>query len=485
MGLDFRVLGALRASCDGREIDLGRPQQRAVLAALLLAPGQLVPTERLVEGLWGEDDGRWPKDPVGQIGTHAHRLRRALDTPGLLVATAGGYRLAVERAAVDLFRYEAGVGEAATLRHDDPARARELLAGALAVWRGRALDGVPGGFAERARERLAAGRHAAVKVLHDLDLALGRHAEALSALDALAAEHPRDEEVQRLYLLALHRCGRTAEALAAFEALRARLDRELGLEPAPAVVDLHARIRRGDASLAAPDVPVPPRRPPRPCQLPPDIPDLVGRSAQLRQAGRVLREPGVGGAAPVLGLSGPAGSGTSALAVHVAHAVQDAFPDGQLYAAGGAADPGAALAAFLRALGERPPYGATVEEMSARYRSALDGRRVLVVLDGVGEVAPLLPAVAGCAAVVAGAEPGVLPGDAVRVALGPLEQHDAQELLARIVGADRIRREPGPAAELAEICGYLPVLLRTAATRLAARPQWSVADLVRWLAERG
>lgn len=73
----------------------------------------------------------------------------------------------------------------------------------------------------------------------------------------------------------------------------------------------------------------------------------------------------------------------------------------------------------------------------------------------------------------------------MRVALGPLEQHDAQELLARIVGADRIRREPGPAAELAEICGYLPVLLRTAATRLAARPQWSVADLVRWLAERG
>ncbi|MFJ3220305.1 BTAD domain-containing putative transcriptional regulator [Kitasatospora sp. NPDC086801] len=482
MGLEFHVLGPLRARRDGHEIDLGRPQQRAVLAALLLAPGQLVPTERLVEGLWGEDDARWPKDPAGQIGTHAHRLRRALDAPGLLVATAGGYRLEVERAAVDLFRYDAWVDEAVTLRCGEPLRARELLAGALALWEGRALDGVPGGFAERARERLAAGHHAAVKVLHDLDLALGWHAEALPALDALAAAHPRDEEVQRLHLLALHRCGRTAEALAAFEALRERLDRELGLEPAPAVAELHARIRRGDAALAAPAAPVPPCRPARPCQLPPDIPDLVGRAAQVREAERILR---AAGASPVLGLSGPTGSGTSALAVHLAHTVQDAFPDGQLYAAGETAEPGAVLAAFLRALGERPVEGAGVDELGARYRAALAGRRVLVVLDGVTDPAPLLPAVAGCAAVVAGAEPGALPADAARLTVGPLEPQDAYELLARVVGAERIRREPGPAAEVAELCGYLPVLLRSVAARLAARPRWSVADMVRWLAERG
>ncbi|MER7754766.1 BTAD domain-containing putative transcriptional regulator [Kitasatospora sp. NPDC097643] len=476
MGLEFRVLGPLRARRDGGEIDLGRPQQRAVLAALLLASGQLVPTDRLVEGLWGEDDTRWPKDPVGQIGTHAHRLRRALAEPGLLVAAAGGYRLAVERTAVDLFRYEAGVAEATALRHEDPARAHELLTGALGAWEGRALDGVPGVFAERARDRLAAGRHAAVKLLHDLDLALGRHALALAPLDALAASHPHDEEVQRLHLLALHRCGRTADALAAFEALRERLDGDLGLEPAPAVVELAERIRRGDASLAAP---APLRRPPRPSQLPPDIADLVGRAAQLREAEQVLRRAD---AAPVLALSGPVGCGTSALAVHIAHAVQDAFPDGQLYGSG---EPAAVLAAFLRALGERPPCDAPVPELSAHYRAALAGRRVLVVLDDVAEPAPLLPEVPGCAAVVAGAEPGTLPGAAVRLPLGPLEEHDAHELLARIVGADRIRQEPGPAAEVAALCGYLPVLLRTAATRLASRPQWSVADLVRWLAERG
>ncbi|MFB7613982.1 BTAD domain-containing putative transcriptional regulator [Kitasatospora sp. NPDC056181] len=470
MGFDFRVLGSLRARRDGRELDLGRPQQRAVLAALLLAPGQLVPTERLVEGLWGEDDARWPKDPAGQIGTHAHRLRRALGEPGLLVAAAGGYRLGVERGTVDLFRYEDGVAQASALRQRDPVRARARLAEALGAWEGRcALDGVPGVFAERARGRLAAGRFAAVKALHDLDLALGRHAEALPALDALAAGHLHDEEVQRLHLLALHRCGRTAEALAAYGALCERLDRELGLEPAPALVELAGRIRRGEA-------PVPARRLPRPCQLPPDIPDLVGRAALVREAERVLRGDG----APVLGLSGPAGSGTSALAVHVAHVVQDAFPDGQLYASGD--EPGPALAGFLRALGEWPAEGAGPDELSARYRAALTGRRVLVVLDGVPDPAPLLPGVPGCAAAVAGPEPGTLPADAVRLVVGPLEPHDAYELLARIAGGDRIRQDPAAVAEVAGLCGHLPVLLRTAATRLAARPQWSVADLVGWLA---
>lgn len=471
MGLEFRVLGPLRARYDGREVDLGRPQQRAVLAALLLSPGRLVPTDRLVEGLWGEDDVRWPKDPTGQIGTHVHRLRRALGEPGLLVAAAGGYRLGVPREAVDVFQYEDTVAEAVALRHQDPARARELLARALGAWAGpRALDGVPGPLAERVRERLAAGRLAALKVRYDVDLALGRHAEALGPLGVLAADHPQDEEVHRLHLLALHRCGRTAQALAEYEALRERLDRDLGLEPAAAVAELAERIRRGEAVVAV-------RALPRPCQLPPDIPDLVGRAGLVRVAERALR---AAGASPVVGLSGPSGSGASALAVHVAHAVQDSFPDGQLYAGGG--ETGAVLAGFLRALGERPAREAPVEELSASYRAVLAGRRVLVVIDGIADPLGLLPGVAGCAAVVAGAEPGALPGEAVRLAVGPLEPHDAFELLARVAGAERVRREPGAVAELAEVCGYLPVLLRTAAGRLAARPQWTVAELVRWLA---
>lgn len=273
MGLEFCVLGPLRAWRDGREVDLGRPQQRAVLAALLLSPGQLVPLGQLIDGLWGEDDSRWPKDPVGQLSTHTHRLRRALAAPGdpgaaVLVAESGGYRLNVDPRSVDLFHYDAVVLESAALRHDDPVRARALLREALGRWRGPALDGVPGVLAERARHRLAAGRHAVTKSLLDIELTLGRHAEVLPELGALAARNPHDEEVQRLYVLALYRVGRTDEALAAFDALRERLDRELGLEPAPAMVELHTRIRQGDPALTAPTVPARRRQPPPPASCP-------------------------------------------------------------------------------------------------------------------------------------------------------------------------------------------------------------------------
>ncbi|MFE1791983.1 BTAD domain-containing putative transcriptional regulator [Streptomyces sp. NPDC059525] len=478
MGLEFCVLGPLRAWRDGHEIDLGRPQQRAVLAALLFAPGQLVPLAQLIDGLWGEDDSRWPKNPVGQLSTHTHRLRRAMAAPGdpgasVLVAESGGYRLNVDRRSVDLFHYDSAVLESAALRHEDPVRARALLREALGRWRGPALDGVPGEFAERARRRLAAGRHAVTKTLLDIELTLGRHAELLPALEELAAQNPHDEEVQRLYVLALHRGGRTAGALAAFDALRERLDRELGLEPAPAMLDLYARIRDGDPALTAPPAPAHRGRPPRPCQLPPDIPDWVGRGAELREAEGLLRRPDT---SPVLALAGPRGSGTSAFAVHLAHAVQDAYPDGQLYA--GAAEPRSVLAAFLRALGERPPEAADTAELSRLFRATLAGRRVLVLLDGVTRPEPLLPGTAGCAAVLTGAAPEALPDGTARIRIGPLDPADAHELLARIAGAGRVREEPGPVAELAALCGHLPLHLRAAATRLAARPQWSVAGLV-------
>ncbi|MFD0153334.1 BTAD domain-containing putative transcriptional regulator [Streptomyces sp. NPDC055721] len=487
MGLEFAVLGPPRAWLDGRERALGRPQQRALLCALLLAPGELVPTQRLITALWGEDEEDWPKDPVGQIGTHAHRLRRALEHPGVLVAGPGGYRLCVAREAVDVFRYEDEAGRGAARLRDAPEEARELLARALGRWSGTALDGVPGPLAARTRERLAASRHAAVMASYEAELSLGRHAEVLTALREVTAARPEDEEAHRLCLLALYRCGRRTEALALFEALRERLDRRLGLDPGGALTGLYERIRRDGPGLAVP----------RPRQLPPDIPDLVGRGAQVREAERLLRSGGERGGGPVVVvLSGPYGAGASTLAVHLAHRVRDAFPDGQLYARGDA--PGAVrevMAGFLRALGERPPEGAGEGELGARYRAALAGRRVLVLLDGVPGPGPLLPGGAGCAALIteagtaagaaagtaaeAGVETGAGAGtETVRLPVGPLDPEDAYELLARIAGPDRIRRESAAARELAELCGRLPARLRSAAARLAARPQWSVADLV-------
>ncbi|MEU7013812.1 BTAD domain-containing putative transcriptional regulator [Streptomyces sp. NPDC046385] len=473
MGLEFAILGPPRAWHEGHERALGRPQQRAVLCALLLAPGELVPTQRLITSLWGEDEEEWPKDPVGQIGTHAHRLRKALGAaPDALLGSSGGYRLAVAREAVDVFRYEEEAARAAAVLRGAPEEARELARTALGRWTGTPLDGVPGPLARRTRDRLAASRHAARMTLYKAELALGRHAEALPALRELAAAHPEDEEAHRLCLLALYRCGRRPEALALFAALRERLDRRLGIDPGGPVTALYGRIRRDDRSLA---VPVPPRRPLRPCQLPPDIPDLVGRGAQVREAERLLR---AGAGSPVVALSGPYGTGTSTLAVHLAHRVRDAFPDGQLYARGDAAgDVREVMAGFLRSLGERPPEDACAGALGARYRAALAGRRVLVLLDGAPEPGALLPGVAGCAALVTETG-GELAAGVARLRIGPLEPDDAYELLARIAGPDRIHRESGAARELAALCGHLPARLRSAAARLAARPQWSVADLV-------
>ncbi|MEU8762539.1 BTAD domain-containing putative transcriptional regulator [Streptomyces sp. NPDC048659] len=499
MGLEFAILGPPRAWHDGHERPLGRPQQRALLCALLLTPGELVPVQRLITALWDEDEEGWPKDPVGQIGTHAHRLRRALDAPRALLGSSGGYRLAVAREAVDVFRYEDEAARAAALLRGDPARAGELALTALRRWRGEPLDGVPGPLARRTRDRLAASRRAVGLTRFTAELALGRHAEALPALRALAAAHPEDEEAHRLCLLALYRCGLRAEALALFAALRARLDARLGIDPGGAVTALHGRILRDDRSLAVPQGPHgsqgphrsqgspgspgptgptgPPRRPPRPFQLPPDIPDLVGRRAQVREAERLLRA-GADAGSPVVALSGAYGSGTSTLAVHLAHRVRDAFPDGQLYARGDA--PGGVrevMAGFLRSLGERPPEDACAGALGARYRAALAGRRVLVLLDGAPEPGALLPGVAGCAALVTETG-GELAAEVARLRIGPLEPEDAYELLARIAGQDRIHREPGAARELAALCGHVPARLRSAAARLAARPQWSVADLV-------
>jgi tetratricopeptide (TPR) repeat protein/transcriptional regulator with XRE-family HTH domain len=235
----------------------------------------------------------------------------------------------------------------------------------------------------------------------------------------------------------------------------------------------------------------------RPCQLPPDVADFVGRAEVVALLGQLFtRRPGDagGGAAmmAVCAVAGRAGVGKSALVVHVAHRLTGEFPDGQLYAGlrgahPGRLDPGAVLGWFLRALGvdgSAVPSG--VDQRAALYRSLLAGRRMLVVLDDAGsesQVRPLLPGSPGCAVLVtsrvrlAGLEGARL------VDLELLGSAQAVELLGRIVGPSRLAAEPAAAAELARLCGYLPLALRVAGARLAARPHWRLAQLADRLAD--
>jgi tetratricopeptide (TPR) repeat protein len=256
------------------------------------------------------------------------------------------------------------------------------------------------------------------------------------------------------------------------------------VEPGPELQRVHQQILAGDTRPA-----IPPRQAVivRPAQLPADLGDFTGRIVQVRLLADVTdstwQRPGV---VPVCVVTGLGGIGKTSLAVHAAHQIRDRFPDGQLYARlGGAsarpAAPEEVLGRFLRDLGIDPaqiPIGEP--ERAARVRSLLAERRVLILLDDArdsGQVAPLLPGAAGCAVIVTSRNPlADLPG-ARRLPLDALTSGQALELLSRIIGADRVRAEAPAATAVAELCAGLPLALRIAGSRLAARPHWRVKDL--------
>ncbi len=230
-----------------------------------------------------------------------------------------------------------------------------------------------------------------------------------------------------------------------------------------------------------------------PLLLPADIADFTGRESVVEQLSRRLI-PDPAAPVPVVVISGQGGVGKTTLAVHVAHQVADRFPDGQLYATlGGASrhplDPAKALERFLRALGV--PDAAipeTLEERAELYRARLAERRVLVVLDDAAaedQVRPLLPGSGtGALLVTARRRLTSLPG-AHRVDLGVLDVASGLALVRGIVGAARVDKEPDAARDLVRCCGGLPLALRIAAARAAAKPHWPLSRLVSRLADGG
>ncbi|MFC5144703.1 AfsR/SARP family transcriptional regulator [Streptomyces aureoversilis] len=487
MTVRFQTLGPLRIRRDGTEAPAGRPQQQAVLAALLAARGRPLTTTQLLHAVWGEDEEHWPAHPKRILATHVYRIRQlpAFSPAGagaVLLQAGEGYRLSVEDGAVDMHRFDDAVRAAAAARRKgDPDGAHALLTQGLDLWYGTALEGVPGPLAGRIRQRLAVSRTAALEARLSIDVARGRHAEVLPEIAALAeAPDPSGPsgQVLSLLVLALFRSGRRHEAFAVLDRARDRAG-ELGLDPAPELERAHQEI------LGSPAGPAPsaPRGPVRPCHLPPDTGDFTGRIAETGLLLETLAPDGRAAGRPVV-VHGAAGTGKSTLAVHVAHRLRDAFPDGQLYAdlTGSHAlpvRPGRVLAAFIRALGGDVPEDEAA--MAAAYQAALDGRRVMVVLDDVRDldgIRPLVPRHQGCGALVTcRALTGLLPG-ARRLALGALSPDDALGLLVRVLGPSRVEAEPDAARALAEACRHHPALLRTTAARLAARPHWSLASMV-------
>ncbi|WP_167344214.1 AfsR/SARP family transcriptional regulator [Streptomyces novaecaesareae] len=487
---------------------LAGAQRRAILALLALRLGRVVTVDQFCEALWGECP---PASARAAVQGHVAALRKLLaDTPFELHTRASGYLLAGPADEVDALRFEALAARAAEHadRGDDTA-AIALLEEALRLWRGEALADLPDTPSRAAAvDQLKQAGTAALLCWAGLRLRQGTGAAAVPVLEQNVRAEGLREELVALLMRCLHQAGRPADALAAYHRARQRLDRELGIRPGAALQAALAEVLADDhpeQPPTAPPAPAPGRRAlprtPRtsdtsraPRQLPRRPVDFVGRAAELHRLDHDCG-PDRGGDGPVL-VVGPAGVGKSTLVTAWAHRAADRFPDGVLFAGlhglapTGPAQPSAVLADFLRALGV--PAGELPADRAARaalYRERTYGRRLLVVLDDAADadqVADLLPEGPGCAAVVTSRgslEELVALDGATLLRLAPLPAEEALLLLERALTPERVRAEPDAAARLARFCDHLPLALRIAAARLAAQPEWTVAELADELAD--
>jgi DNA-binding SARP family transcriptional activator len=274
--LDFRILGPLEVEGEAGPVALGGPRQRALLAVLVLDAGRVVPTDRLVDLLWGEEA---PRTATTSLQNAVSQLRKLLGTE-LVETRPPGYVLRADARQIDAARFERALREA---RAEPPARRSELLRDALATWRGPALaDFAFEQFAQPEIRRLEELRLVALEERIAADMELARHADVVGELEALVAEHPLRETFRRQLMLALYRAGRQAEALDAFQDARTRFVEELGIEPGPELRRLQAEILRHEAGIAAPGAARP-------------VTDDEAEIVRALLAGRVV---------PVLGLDG-------------------------------------------------------------------------------------------------------------------------------------------------------------------------------------
>ncbi|MEU8973903.1 BTAD domain-containing putative transcriptional regulator [Streptomyces monashensis] len=495
--LRFGVLGPVRAWRGTEPLNTGSPQQRALLAALLLREGRTATAAELIDALWGAEP---PSQALAALRTYASRLRKVLD-PGVLASESGGYAVrGLREGALDLAQAQELAAQADKARTaGDLHRARDLLNDALGHWDGEPLAGVPGPYAETQRVRLEEWRLGLLESRLDMDLEQGCHAEAVSELTALTAAHPLRERLRELLMLALYRSGRQAEALAVYADTRRLLSEELGVDPRAGLSELQQRILQADPALAEPSSPSaePPAGAVRPAQLPASVPDFTGRESFVAELSEVLASASESADAgnrvmAVSALAGIGGVGKTTLAVHVAHRARTAFPDGQLYvdlqgAGPRPAEPETVLGSFLRALGTADSaIPDSMEERAALYRSVLDGRRVLVLLDNAkdaAQVRPLLPGTEGCAALVTSRVRMVDLAGAHLVDLDVMSPEEALALFTKIVGEERVAAEREAALDVVAACGFLPLAIRIAASRLAARRTWTVSVLAAKLAD--
>ncbi|MCQ9129748.1 AfsR/SARP family transcriptional regulator [Streptomyces hilarionis] len=539
--MNLYLLGPLELRAAGSVVDAGQPRRRAVLAALAADAGRPVPVSTLVERVW---DTAAPDAARSVLYAHISRLRRLLDDaaaaeatwapqdtseasktsampkapggadeparPGPLriSRTAGGYVLEADERSVDLLRFRTLTAQGREPHLSDERRA-QLLREALGLWRGVPLAGLPGAWAERARTAWTQERVEAALAWARVLLRQERPQEVPTVLQPLLAEHPLCEPLAVALIRSLADAGRTAEALDAYAGIRRRLADELDVAPGREVQAAYEEALRGGRETSGGGGPAPaavgtpaPAAAPVPAQLPMAVTHFSGREEQLAELTRHLVDADgpdsaeAGSAVVVSAVSGTAGVGKTALAVRWAHRMREAFPDGQLYVDLRGYDPdepvsaAQALAGFLTALGvpgQEIPL--RLHDRAARYRTAVDGRRLLVLLDNAAsaaQVRPLLPGSPTCKVVITSRDSLsslVSVHGAHRMILDVLSPQEALTLLRALIGP-RVDDDPAAAAALAEQCGRLPLALRVAAELVLSRHRETLAQLVDELRDR-
>ncbi|MFF4795250.1 BTAD domain-containing putative transcriptional regulator [Streptomyces sp. NPDC001276] len=495
----YSILGTVRAIRGDTEIDLGPPKRLALLALLLLrAPGPLTLSEA-VDILWDDEP---PTSAVNVVHRHIGALRRTLE-PQLrnrtnaahLVRAADGYRLLVDTSTSDLLRFRDLRAQAQlAVKAGAPAQAAQDFIEALRLWRvpvvaaGTTVARHPV-FTSVGHEFVATVKEAADAVL---TAAPALTEEVLTVLRRAVESHPFDEALHSRVIAALAVTGRQAEALQQFESIRQALAEELGVEPGPELRAAQQHLLQRRVSRC-PDTPASrPVETGKPTQLPADCVSFAGRQQALSQCLELL--PLKGESRPptmTAAICGMAGVGKTTLAVHWGHMVAGHFPDGQIYvdlqghrASQSPLGPAEAIAEVLGALGvENDRSHSSAAALAAAYRSALGGRRLLLVLDDAEDceqVRPLLPATPGCLAIVTSRRrlEGLAVTDNARIiTLDPMTREEGLELLDRRLGTDRIRAEHTAAEEVVELCGGLPLALAVAAARALVRPHFRLASL--------
>ena len=504
----LEVLGPLHLWLDGAPIRLRERNQRTILGLLALTPNTPVHRDELIDAVWPSDP---PATAASLTRDHVSALRRVLESRSgaaardrVLISADAHYTLRLTARELDLLAFHRLVADARRAdARGDAAAACVQYEQALDLWRGEPFTDWS---ADRGHPRIVALNRTRAAAVCDYARAAfrsGAHRHVLPHLEQLAARDPLDETAHALLMLALAGNGHQAAALAVFDGVRERLDEQLGIRPGAQLSEAQMLVLRQEVPLAiatATSLPWISRASTAervvPRQLPNTPRHFCGRADELKALTDALDVASDGarrGAVAIATVDGAAGIGKTSLVLAWAHQAADRFPDGQLYAdlrgfeptGAPEATPADVIRRFLDAFAVPPERIAPdFETQAALYRSLLADRRVLIVLDNAAsaeQVRPLLPGSSSCAVAVTCRRrlTGLVVGEGARaLSLGYIKSGEARELLARLLGPERVAAEPEAADALIELCAGLPLALSIVANRAAVHARSSLAALV-------